>query len=221
MKPALRKADLESALGQLFQFRQKPPPETISTGIAEVDAAMGGIPRGSITEICGPASSGRTSLLLAVLAEATGREEVCALVDMADTFDPASGAAAGIDLSRLLWVRCGGNPEHALKAADLLAHGGGFGILALDLADLSPQDARRIPLPCWYRLLRAIEKTSTALVVVGQETNAKSCAALILEMHQERVAWTGLLLRGARVQVERRKPGRAAATTFEIEGLRD
>src|SRR5437867_466407 len=155
MKPALRKADLESALGHLFQFRQKPPPETISTGIAEVDAAMGGIPRGSITEICGPASSGRTSLLLS--------------------------------------VRCGGNPEHALKAADLLAHGGGFGILALDLADLSPQDARRIPLPCWYRLLRVIEKTPTALVVVGQEPNAKSCAALILEMHQERVAWTGLL----------------------------
>ncbi len=86
---------------------QRPAPETVPTGVAEVDALTAGLPRGALTEICGPASSGRTSLLLSLLAAATGRGEVCALVDATDAFDPHSAAAAGVELKRLLWVRCG------------------------------------------------------------------------------------------------------------------
>jgi hypothetical protein len=83
------------------------PAVTVSTGIAEVDALTGGLPRGALTEICGSASSGRTSLLLSLLAEMTHRQEACALVDASDSFHPASAAAAGVDLKRLLWIRCG------------------------------------------------------------------------------------------------------------------
>jgi hypothetical protein len=79
----------------------------VSSGIPQLDALTGGFPRGCLTEICGPASSGRTSVLLLALARATQRGEVCALVDASDAFDPASAAAAGMELSRLLWVRCG------------------------------------------------------------------------------------------------------------------
>ena len=81
-------------------------PELVSVGIPEVDALSGGLPRGCLTEICGPASSGRTSLMLAALAAATQRQEVCALVDPCDALDPQSAMDAGIDLKRLLWVRC-------------------------------------------------------------------------------------------------------------------
>src|SRR6202050_41905 len=122
------------ALGRDFEFNVYRP-EVSPTGQAEVDAAVGGLPEGCLTEVYGPASSGRTSLMLAALAQSTGRENVCALVDANDAFDPASAAAAGVRLERLLWVRCGGNAEHALKAADLLVQGGGFGVGGMDLGD--------------------------------------------------------------------------------------
>lgn len=85
----------------------RPTPEMVSSGIAEIDTLTGGLPRGCLTEICGPASSGRTSVLLAALAAATRRQEVCALVDASDAFDPLSGGAAGVDFEKMLWVRCG------------------------------------------------------------------------------------------------------------------
>src|SRR5579871_5163316 len=115
------------ALGKEFQF-QVTTRETCASGIAGLD-----LPRGCLTEVYGPASSGRTSLMLAALAQATKREEVCALVDSSDAFDPASAAAAGVALERLLWVRCSGEAERALKATDLLVQGGGFGLVIMDL----------------------------------------------------------------------------------------
>jgi recombination protein RecA len=85
----------------------RPAPEMVSSGIPQLDLLTGGLARGCLTEICGTASSGRTSVLLFALARATQRGEVCALVDSSDAFDPASAVAAGMVMSRLLWVRCG------------------------------------------------------------------------------------------------------------------
>ena len=85
----------------------RPAPEMVTSGIPALDALAGGLPRGCLTEIYGPASSGRTSVMLAALASATRRGEYCALIDASDALDPQSVAAAGIDLDRLLWVRCG------------------------------------------------------------------------------------------------------------------
>ena len=112
MKSAALRAQLESALGgrwpSPFTFRERPRTETVSSGIAPIDllTGAGGLPRGALTEIFGPDSSGRTSLLLSLLAQMTAREEACALVDSTDAFDPLSAEAAGVDLRRLLWVRC-------------------------------------------------------------------------------------------------------------------
>src|SRR6266446_1348818 len=100
----------------------RPAPEMVSSGIPQLDSLTGGLARGCLTEICGTASSGRTSVLLFALARATQRGEVCALVDASDAFDPASAAAAGMEMSRLLWVRCGEkypsrkNPSAARRA---------------------------------------------------------------------------------------------------------
>src|SRR5258706_5667641 len=85
----------------------RPTPEMVSSGIREIDELSGGLPRGCLSEICGPASSRRTSVLLAALAAATRRQEVCALVDATDAFDPLSGTAAGVDFEKMLCVRCG------------------------------------------------------------------------------------------------------------------
>jgi hypothetical protein len=85
----------------------RPRPEMISSGVAEVDAMTGGIPRGCLTEICGGASSGKTSVMLAAISAATRSGETCVLIDASDSFDPASVEAAGVNLQNLLWVRCG------------------------------------------------------------------------------------------------------------------
>ncbi len=103
------------------QLEVRSSPEMVSSGIREIDALAGGLPRGCLSEICGSASSGRTSVLLAALAAATRREEVCALVDTTDALDAISAAAAGVELERLLWIRCGTGPRASgarLQASD-------------------------------------------------------------------------------------------------------
>src|ERR1022692_3866588 len=188
---AVLQKQFESVLGGNLDWQSRPVPELVRTGVSEVDTATGGLPRGCLTEINGPASSGRTSLLVAILAEATAQGEVCALVDAEDSFDPASAEAAGVRLERLLWVRSAHNAEHALKAADLLIQGGGFGLVAMDLGDTPTETARRISLTSWFRLRRAVEHTPTVLVTLARQSNAKTCASLILECRRERAAWSG------------------------------
>jgi hypothetical protein len=165
----------------------RPAPEMVSSGVAAMDALTGGLPRGCLTEIFGPASSGRTTLLLAALAAATRRGECCAVVDASDALDPQSAAAAGVELSRLLWVRCGENSpekslEQLLRATDLLLESGGFGMIALDLGDLPPQSARRIPLTTWFRYRRAVEHTPTVLLAIERQSIAGSCSSLLIKL---------------------------------------
>jgi hypothetical protein len=81
------------------------------SGIPAIDALTGGLPRGCLTEIYGPSSSGRTTLFLAALAAATRRGEFCVVVDASDALDPHSVAAAGVELDRLLWIRCDGDSQ--------------------------------------------------------------------------------------------------------------
>ena len=200
MGAAVLKKQFESMLGGHLDWQSSPMPELIPSGIPGIE-----LPRGCLTEIIEPASSGRTSLLLSILAAATAREEVCALVDAEDAFDPVSAAAAGVLLPRLLWVRCSHNAEHALKASDLLIQGGGFGLVAMDLGDTPPHAARRISLTSWFRLRRGVEHTPTVLVTVARQSNARTCASLVLECARERVAWSGApgtsrLLRGIGVR---------------------
>lgn len=194
MRAAISKAEIESTMaarfGDAFKHHEARSAEVIATGVAHIDSlAGGGLPRGAITEIFGPASSGRTSFLLSTLAAATNHEEVCALVDMNNTLDPESAGRANVNLDRLLWIRCDNNLEHAFKATDLLLQGGGFGIVMLDLGDLSAKAARRIISSWWFRFRRVVENSPTALLVITQDLSVRSCAALSLEMKNEAVVW--------------------------------
>jgi len=84
-------------------FQDRAAVELQSSGVTELDAVLGGgFPRGSLVELCGPASSGRTSLAFSLLAQATELQEACAFVDVSDSLDPVSLAAAGVELPRLL-----------------------------------------------------------------------------------------------------------------------
>lgn len=119
-------------------------PPVSPTGIAELDGLLnGGIPLGAISELVGPECSGRTSVALSFLAQVSRQGNVCAWVDVSNSLDPESAAAAGVDLKRLLWVRCGAaqesaprvkEPAHRLPQKYLVPpaikkglHGGGFG----------------------------------------------------------------------------------------------
>ena len=209
MRAAFSKAELESDIasrfGDVFKLHEKPTVETLSTGVDEIDALTGGLPRGAISEFFGPASSGRTSLMYAMLAYATTHEETCALIDTNDVFAPTTAAAAGIDFDRLLWVRCAGNLEHAFKSADLLLHAGGFGLVILDLGDVAGKDARRIISSWWYRFRRTVEDQPTVLTVISEEACTRSCAVLTLELHGA-AEWSPNLLRHNTVEVNRQRP---------------
>lgn len=147
--------------------------------------------RGNLVEISGRRSSGRTSLCLHILAQATARGEVCAVVDMHDSFHPASAQGAAVDLGQIVWVRCQSNGQHAVRAADLLLHAGGFGVVLLDLCEASPNALSRIPLSYWYRLRRAIEHTSTVLLICADSSEAKWSFISTIGLKRQAEHWTG------------------------------
>lgn len=184
---------LASRVPAALALKIKQAPELFSTGIADIDALLGGgIPRSSVTEISGTASSGKTSFALATVAAITQLGNACAWVDVNDTLSPESAAAAGIELNRLLWLRMSSerreNPadrpwsrlEQAMSATDLLLQAGGFGSIVLDMSDVLPRHAMRIPLGTWYRFRLAAEQARTAFVLLTQAPCASSCAALAL-----------------------------------------
>jgi hypothetical protein len=180
--------DLRGRVVFPFNYRDRNVFEIVSTGIPEIDAAVGGLPRGALTEICGPPCSGRSSLLISALAARTAEGEACALVDARDSFDPYLANAAGVALKQLLWVRCQ-NADQALRATDLLIQGGGFGLVAVDLSDIAPKIVRYVPLNAWFRFRRAVEDTPTILMVMEQEANAKTCASLVLRLKAKPAMW--------------------------------
>jgi len=313
-------------------------PELLPTGIVEVDALLeGGLPLGGLTEITGPACSGRSTLVASILAGATQRGGSCAYVDAADAFDPLSAAAIGINLKHLLWVRAGqtekatigesvdaptdiprkantnssaqyvycgsagrhprmeiqgmdvaveklfrtensllrdkriGNPgttnhalgepvdytprcsesirgtrieqvatdrqparrgeavlckaiivpirsthsssysssrspslatsqnrstkeiwtslDRGLRATDLLLNTGGFRVIVLDMGDVRPEQARRIPLASWYRYRLQAEKSQVLFLLLTQTMCANSCAAVALRCKEAQEQW--------------------------------
>ena len=205
--PAERKRALEDLLRARRLQADEPPLRgedrrlrPLSTGIAEVDALVGGgFPRGALSEIHGPASSGRTGVLLGLLARTTRAGALAALVDPLDRLDPASAAAAGADLGRLLWLRGsrGASEEPSARAlADAtaavatLASSGLFDVVALDLAG-ADRERRRLPATTWLRLQRLVEGAATAVVLVADGHVACGPGGAALALEAEAPCWSG------------------------------
>jgi recombination protein RecA len=181
----------------------------VPTGISQLDARLqGGIPRGHLSEFVGPRSSGRLAVVMSALAGATSRGEAAALIDPLDLFDPASASAAGIDFTRMLWIRGQAGASNAgwkapssarlslsceygmllksldaaVKALNLVLQAGGFGLVVLDLAEVAPQVVRRLPFTTWLRLHRVIESSETACVLIGSEPTARSAGGVSVQL---------------------------------------
>jgi recombination protein RecA len=235
----------------------------LATGWSSVDQALsGGFPRGECSEIVGSPSSGRSALATTLLAEATRRGEIVALVDTLDRFDPRAalemGRDAPLDLSRLLWVRgtalspqalmgahAGGRArgrarparretsdgarreasddarreasdgarreasddeppellgrviERALKSFGLIAQAGGFGVVALDLADVPMPALRRLPFTTWFRLQRLLEGSQTVGILLAREPVGRSARGVTVLLDAKGLLGAGGLL-GAR-----------------------
>jgi recombination protein RecA len=126
-----------------------------------------------------------------MLATATLGGEVVAVVDSNDTFDPVSAQRAGADLGKLLWVQCGHRLETALQASDMILHSGGFGLILVDLCDMAPAVLDRMPVSYWYRFRRAIEHTSSLMLILSRQSVARSCATRQFGLRQQMVHWRG------------------------------
>jgi hypothetical protein len=201
---ALARADLESLLRARQLDRTLttaiPPADPrdehalAPSGISALDARLGGgFPRGQLSELVGPRSSGRTSLLLQMMAASTARGELVALVDALDMFDVESAAAAGVDLDRVLWIR--GHVvtsqglarelnqraiEQAIRAFTLVLQAGNFGLVVFDVAEAPPEAVRQLPFTTWLRLQRMVEGSQTACLLIGSQPMARSSAGLTL-----------------------------------------
>lgn len=141
------RSQIEMALARNIPSALTPQPKmirpVIETGIEPLDDLLrGGLPVGAVSELTGPESSGRTSVALSFLARITEANKVCAWIDVSDAFDPMSAAAVGVNLKKLLWVRCGIHqtttarasrrfrlPERYFKPSPIKKglHDGGFG----------------------------------------------------------------------------------------------
>jgi hypothetical protein len=204
LESALRARKLDRTLTTtLPSWEWRDPSSLLPMDVPLVDACLrGGLPRGQLSELSGPCSSGRMTLLLQLMSAATQRGEIVALIDTCDRLDVASAAAAGVDLDRLLWVR-GSGPgletrgpgletaiDRALKALNLVLQAGGFSLVAIDLADVPPARLRQIPFTTWPRVQRVIEGSDTACVLLTPEPLARSAGGLTLSL-AGRSTWAG------------------------------
>jgi hypothetical protein len=175
LESLLRDRKLDVTLTSARPWVAEPEERVAATGIPGIDEPLGGgLRRGHLSEIVGPRSAGRSSILCRAFAAATSRGEVVALIDTADRFDPATAEASGVDLGRLLWIRDRGDAARALKAMNLVLQAGGFGVVAFDLADVPPLAIRQFPYTTWMRIARVIEGSQTAVVLLGADRIARS-----------------------------------------------
>jgi hypothetical protein len=198
LESALRDRKLDRTLTTALPPLQHTDAASVSaTDLLALDACLhGGLPRGQLSEVAGARSAGGMTLLLQMAAAATRRGEIAAIVDTLDRLDAASVVAAGIDLDRLLWIR--GDTvalperaiERALKALNLVLQAGGFGFVAIDLADVPARALNSIPYTTWLRVQRTIEGTDTACALIVAQPLARSAGGLTLSLNG-RTRWTG------------------------------
>lgn len=152
----------EKALGELMALRassqrwltQKRHKPRLSSGIREMDRLLGGgWPLGTVGELVGPCSSGKTTVAVATVAQATGRGELCLWVDVSGELDAASLAAWQVPLEAILVVRVT-EAEQAMRAVELVLPSGGFTVAVVDLGRRKRSTKAHLPL----RLARAVER---------------------------------------------------------------
>jgi len=179
--------------------------------------------RGSLVELAGNSSSGKTSLTLSLLSKLTCSGEICAVVDACGSFDPCTAVLAGVDLENLLWVKCGGDVEKAFMSADHLVQAKGFGAIWLNLSGLPENKIRMVPKTYWYRYRTRIKETPTMIFVTAGSHVTGSASQQSFMFEREDTRWSGSgkfkLLRSFHLKMLSRKEfyGDAFRTKIEVD----
>jgi len=187
---SLATAGIRSAR-QLVRARQEEEEERepLATAHPALDRLLdGGLPRGQLVELVGGRSSGRFSLVVAVLAAITGIGEAAGLIDLGDHLDPADAAARGADLERLLWLRPA-NVKQALAGAEMLLTSG-FALVVVDLGH-PPLCGGRGAEAAWLRLARTARAQGAALLVASPYRVSGTAAAAVLKAGRVEARWSG------------------------------
>lgn len=161
------------------------------TRVSSVDAAGLCLERGSLTEIVGAPSSGKTGHTIAVLSKLTQVGEVCAVIDTSNSFDPVSAHTSKVNLENLLWIKCGGDVEHAMKTADLLLQAKGFGAVWINFGQVKQGQLSYVPNSFWYRFRTLVKGSPTLLLVTTKESLLGSSARQSYSLAQNRSIWSG------------------------------
>jgi recombination protein RecA len=143
LEMALAQIDKQYGKGSIMRMGDKTTLgiDVISTGALSLDLALGigGLPRGRVTEIYGPESSGKSTLAMHVVAEAQRNGGVCAYIDAEHAMDPIYAKAIGVDIDQLL-ISQPDTGEQALEIADMLVRSGAVDVLVVDsVAALTPR----------------------------------------------------------------------------------
>ncbi len=201
--PRIAVAETRGQLGFAGVFRGREltrKDRRLPSGLPLVDNLLdGGIVRGRVSEIIGDPSSGKTTLAASFASFSTMRGEVAAWIDSADSFDPESMAAAGVDLTRLLWVsshrraprasaphydetgigKTGATPVNILKAAEWILAAGGFGLVVIDFtAHVADSLARLASSPSVSGWTRALPES--AALRLARAAERSGAAVLVL-----------------------------------------
>jgi hypothetical protein len=147
--------------------------------------------RGSIVEVVGGASTGKTSIANSLLAKLTAGGQICAVVDASHSFDPQTASLAGVTLENLLWVRCANDVEKAFMSTDYLVQAKGFGAIWLNLSGFMDNKLRAVPKTYWYRYRTRIKDTPTLLLVTATESLTGSASQQSYSFERERTSWSG------------------------------
>lgn len=147
--------------------------------------------RGAITEIVGPASSGKSSLIGSVLAQLTQNGEICGVVDVCNGFNPSSAASSGVILENLLWIKGDGSIEKSLRAASYLAQAKGFGAIWLNFNGVEAKTLRTIPNSYWYRFRNLVKETPTLFLVTAQEVVIGPATNRSFMLSRQKSRWSG------------------------------
>lgn len=207
-------AALAHLLAGGFPYRDPSLSTALSSGLAA-------LPQGAVTELIGDQSAGRAATMNYLLAEATLAGEIVAVVDSTDSFDAMSAHRSCADLRRLLWIQCGHRVDFAMKAADMIVHSGGFGLIVLDLCDARARDLNRIPISYWHRFRRAVQNTPSRLLVIAEQPLARSCASRQFLIERPVLGWIGAapfqIVAEARIEAISRKPVSIERTTLVLD----
>ncbi|TCK02928.1 recombinase RecA [Phorcysia thermohydrogeniphila] len=194
LEDALRRIKKEFGEGSVMFLGEKPVESvpTISTGSIAIDRAtgIGGIPRGRITEIYGPESSGKTTLALHVIANVQKEGGVAAFIDAEHALDPTYARKLGINLDELL-VSQPDSGEQALEIAETLVRSGAVDVIVVDsVAALVPEDEIKGDMGQAHVGLQA-RLMSQALRKLTAATSKSNCALIFINQVREKIGGMG------------------------------